>query len=293
VRTLKVGIVGAGLWGTNHSRVFSTLPQVEVVAVCDTSRERAEAMGSATGAASIYTDYQHLIADTAVEAVSVATPDFTHTPIILAALAAGKHVLTEKPLATTLEEAESIATAARNSRGKLMVDFHNRVNPAIVQIREAIASDEIGRPIHGYARLSNTIFVPMKMLSWASKSSALWFLGSHVIDVLRFVLADEVMRVFSVSRRGVLSTQGIETPDVHLSTIEFSRGAAIVMENSWILSPDNPMIFDFKLELVGDKGQIQADPSFSPSGSRQCTQVGSKTDFAGQRHAPPINDMEA
>jgi predicted dehydrogenase len=140
---------------------------------------------------------------------------------------------------------------------------------------------------------SNTIFVPMKMLSWASKSSALWFLGSHVIDVLRFVLADEVMRVFSVSRRGVLSTQGIETPDVHLSTIEFSRGAAIVMENSWILSPDNPMIFDFKLELVGDKGQIQADPSFSPSGSRQCTQVGSKTDFAGQRHAPPINDMEA
>jgi predicted dehydrogenase len=98
VRTLKVGIVGAGLWGTNHSRVFSILPQVEVVAVCDTSRDRAQAMGSATGAASIYTDYEHLIADTVVEAVSIATPDFTHTPIILAALAAGKHVLTEKPL---------------------------------------------------------------------------------------------------------------------------------------------------------------------------------------------------
>ena len=261
MRTLKVGIVGAGLWGANHSRVFTTLPQTEVVAVCDISRESAEAMRFEAGAASTYTDYEDLIADSAVEAVSIATPDFTHTPIILAALRAGKHVLTEKPLATTLEEAEAIAAAAARSRGKLMVDFHNRVNPAIVQVREAVASGEIGRPIHGYARLSNTVHVPLKMLSWASKSSALWFLGSHVVDALRFVLADEVTRVFSVSRRGVLSGHGIEAPDVHLSTIEFSKGALIVMENSWVLAADNPMIFDFKLEFVGDKGQIQADPS--------------------------------
>jgi predicted dehydrogenase len=261
VRRLRVGIVGAGLWGANHARVFHTLPQTELVAVCDASRERAEAMGLATGTASIYIGYKDLIADPAVEAVSIATPDFTHTPIILAALGAGKHVLSEKPLATTLEEAEAIAAAAASSSGKLMVDFHNRVNPAIVQVRDAIAAGEIGRPIHGYARLSNTTFVPLKMLSWAAKSSALWFLGSHVLDVLRFVLADEVTRVFSVSRRGVLASRGVETQDVHLSTIEFSKGAAIVMENSWILSPDNPMVFDFKLELVGDKGQIQADPS--------------------------------
>jgi predicted dehydrogenase len=214
-----------------------------------------------TGAARTYTNYEDLIADSAVEAVSIATPDFTHTPIILAALGAGKHVLSEKPLATTLEEAAAIAVAARGCRAKLMVDFHNRVNPAIVRVRQAIASGEIGRPIHGYARLSNSVLVPLKMLSWASKSSALWFLGSHLVDVLRFVLADEVTRVFSVSRRGVLSGRGIETQDVHLSTLEFSKGAAIVMENSWILSADNPMIFDFKLEFVGDKGQIQADPS--------------------------------
>ncbi len=261
MRTLKVGIVGAGLWGANHSRVFRTLPQTEVVAVCDISKERAEAMALKAEAASTYTNYEDLIADPAVEAVSIATPDFTHTPIILAALGAGKHVLSEKPLATTLEEAEAIAAAARRSSGKLMVDFHNRVNPAIVQVRQAVAAGEIGRPIHGYARLSNTVLVPLKMLSWASKSSALWFLGSHVVDVLRFVLADEVIRVFSVSRRGVLSGRGIESPDVHLSTIEFSKGTAVVMENSWILAEDNPMIFDFKIELVGDKGQIQADPS--------------------------------
>jgi predicted dehydrogenase len=261
MKTLKVGIVGAGLWGANHSRVFTILPQTEVVAVCDTSRERAEAMAREAGGAATYTNYEDLIADPAVEAVSIATPDFTHTPIIVAALGRNKHVLSEKPLATTLADAEAIAAAANSSSGKLMVDFHNRVNPAIVQVREAIASGEIGRPIHGYARLSNSMFVPLEMLSWASKSSALWFLGSHVIDVLRFVLGDEVMRVFSISRQGVLSGRGIETQDVHLSTVEFSKGTAVVMENSWILSPDNPMVFDFKLEFVGEKGQIQADPS--------------------------------
>jgi predicted dehydrogenase len=261
MRTLKVGIVGAGLWGANHARVFNVLSQTEVVAVCDSSSERAEAMRLETGAASAYTGYEDLIADSAVEAISIATPDFTHTRIILAALGAGKHVLSEKPLATTLQEAEAIAMAAASSKGKLMVDFHNRVNPAIVQVRDAIASGEIGRPVHGYARLSNTTFVPLRMLSWASKSSALWFLGSHVVDVLRFVLDDEVIRVFSVSRRGVLAGRGVETDDVHLSMIEFSKGTAVIMENSWILSPDNPMNFDFKLEFVGDKGQIQADTS--------------------------------
>jgi predicted dehydrogenase len=261
VRVLKVGIVGAGLWGANHARVFGVLPQTEVVAVCDAQPERAKTMGTGLGAAAIYTDYHDLISDPAVEAVSIATPDFTHTPIILAALRAGKHVLSEKPLATTLQEAEAIAAAAVASSGKLMVDFHNRANPAIVQVRDSLASGEIGRPIHGYARLSNTTFVPLQMLSWAARSSALWFLGSHVVDVLRFVLADEVTRVYSVSRRGVLAARGVETQDVHLSTLEFSQGTAVIMENSWILSPDNPMVFDFKLEFVGDQGQIQVDPS--------------------------------
>jgi predicted dehydrogenase len=162
---------------------------------------------------------------------------------------------------TTLQEAEAIVAPAASSTGKLMVDFDNRLNPAIVQIRDAIAAGEIGNPIHGDARLSNTTFVPLKMLGRASKSSALWFLGSHVVDALRLVLADEVTRVFSVSRRGVLSGRGVETEDVHLSTIEFSTGTAIIMENSWILSPDKPMTYDLKLKFVGDKGQIRADPS--------------------------------
>ena len=261
MKKFNVGIVGAGLWGANHARVFSVLPQTQVVAVCDLSAERAEAMRAKTGAKAAYARFEELIEHDGLDVVSVATPDFAHTPVILAALAADKHVLTEKPLATTLDEANAVVAAAAKSRGKLMIDFHNRVNPAIVQLRDAVSSGEVGRPVHGSSRLSNTTFVPLEMLSWASKSSALWFLGSHVVDAWRFVLSDEVTRVYAVSREGTLASRGVATKDVHISVLEFAKGAVVTMENSWLLSPDNPMVFDFKLDLVSDKGQIQADPS--------------------------------
>jgi predicted dehydrogenase len=258
---LGVGVIGGGLWGANHVRVFTTLPETELIAVCDIDPVRAERLRAASGAREAYTDYRELLARPDIEAVSVATPDFTHTPIIVAALEAGKHVLSEKPLATTEEEASQIAAAAARAPGKLMVDFHNRVNPVIAALHDAVAAGEIGRPVHASARLSNTTFVPLKMLSWAAKSSALWFLGSHVVDVLRFVLADEVRRVYAVSREGVLASRGVATKDFFLSTLEFRGGAVVTMENSWLLSEDNPMVFDFKLEIVGEKGQLQADTS--------------------------------
>lgn len=258
---LRIGVIGAGLWGGNHARVFTTLAETELVAVCDQDEGRARAMAAKAPGAGVYTDYRALIADPKVDAVSVATPDFTHTPIILAALAAGKHVLSEKPLATTLEEAEQIAAAAKASPAKLMVDFHNRANPVLVGLHDAVAAGEIGRAVHGFAKLSNTTFVPYKMLSWAARSSALWFLGSHLVDVLRYVLDDEVKRVYAVARKGVLQSHGVDTHDVHLSTLEFAGGAVVAMENSWVLSEQNPMVYDFRVDLVGDKGQVSGNPS--------------------------------
>lgn len=258
---LRVGVIGAGLWGAQHARVFTTLARAELAAVCDVDAERARAFGERFGAASVHTDHRALLADDTIDAVSIATPDFTHTPLILDALAAGKHVLSEKPLATSPEEAERIAAAAKASPRKLMVDFHNRVNPAVAAARAAVAAGEIGRPAHVMARLSNTTFVPTEMLSWAARSSALWFLGSHAVDALRFILADDVARVYAVSRSGVLKGRGVDTADFHLAILEFAGGTAATLENSWLLSPDNPMLFDFKLEIVGERGQLQLDPS--------------------------------
>lgn len=278
---LRMGVIGAGLWGTNHAHTFNVLPETELVAVCDIDESRAQKMKESSGAAFALTDYRALVARDDIDAVSVATPDFTHTPIILAALKANKHVLSEKPLATTVHEAEDIAEAAAASKGKLMIDFHNRVNPILAQVRTMVQSGEIGLPRHGMARLSNTTFVPFEMLSWAAKSSALWFLGSHLVDVLRFILNDEVVRVYAVTRDGVLKAGGVDTRDFHLCILEFAGGAVVTMENSWILSRDNPSLVDFKLELVGDKGQIQADPTHN-GGLRRMVEGGLRySDYIG------------
>jgi predicted dehydrogenase len=267
-------VVGAGLWGSQHARVFSTLPEAALVAVCDVDAGRAEAMKTRFGARRAYTDLGELLADPAVEAVTVATPDFAHSDIILRALAAGKHVMSEKPLATDLAATQRVAEAVKSSGRKFMLDFHNRVNPGVAALHDAVTSGELGRPIHGFIRLSNTTFVPREMLSWASRSSALWFLGSHVVDALRFVTGDEVERVQAVRRDGHLRSLGVDTADVHLAILQMRSGAVISMENSWVLPPDSPMLYDFRMELVGEKGAVQVNTADKGGGLRSADLFG-------------------
>jgi predicted dehydrogenase len=280
-------VVGAGLWGSQHARVFSTLPEADLVAVCDVDAGRAEAMKTRFGAGRAYTDLGELLADPAVDAVTVATPDFAHSEIILRALAAGKHVMSEKPLATDLAATQRVVEAVKSSGRKFMLDFHNRVNPGVVALHDSVTAGELGRPIHGFIRLSNTTVVPREMLSWAGRSSALWFLGSHVVDALRFVTRDEVERVQAVRRDGHLRSLGVDTADVHLAILQMRSGAVISMENSWVLPADSPMLYDFRMELVGEKGSVQLNTADNGA-FRKFTGAGLRsTDLFGSVPAAP------
>ncbi|MEM7538402.1 MAG: Gfo/Idh/MocA family oxidoreductase [Chloroflexota bacterium] len=255
------GVIGTGILGNQHAKVYQRMADAELVAVCDLDETRAKEAAETYQAQTYYTDYQDLLNNPDVQAVSIATPDFAHTKIAVAAAQAGKHILCEKPLATTVEEAQTIVDAAEQAGVKLMVDFHNRVNPPIVAAKEAIDAGEIGTPAYGYTRLSNTTFVPLEMLSWASKSSALWFLCCHTVDTMRFLLNDEVTRVYGVNRSGILQGMGIDTQDFHVAIAEFSRGTVVTFENAWILPQSQPIIYDFKLEILGSEGAIYLDPS--------------------------------
>jgi predicted dehydrogenase len=255
------GVIGAGLFGENHALVYSRLPGVELVAVCDQNEERAREVAERYGARAHYTDYAQILADPDIQAVSIATPDFAHTEIALAAAEAGKHILCEKPLATTVAEAQAVVEAARRAGVKLMVDFHNRANPPFVAAHENVQNGSIGIPAYGYVRLSNTTFVPLEMLSWANRSSALYFLGSHAVDIMRFILNDTVVRVQAVSRSGILRKLGVDAPDFHVAIAEFARGAVVTFEHAWILPPSQPMVYDFKLELLGSEGAVYIDSS--------------------------------
>ncbi len=263
MQKIRFGIVGAGLWGRAHAEVYSTHPMAALAAVCDTDEEKARTLAAKYGARAVYRDFEALIEDPEVDAVAVVTPDFAHCAPILAAARARKDVLVEKPLATTAEELDAIADAVTRSGIRCMVDFHNRWSPPIVVARQSIAADELGRLVSAYVRLNDTISVPTRMLSWAARSSILWFLGSHTVDTLRFLSSDEVERVYAVARSGVLNARGIEVPDIYQAILEFRSGMIATTENNWIVPDTNPSVNDFKVNVLGSKGMISLDLTHS------------------------------
>ncbi|MFO7976544.1 MAG: Gfo/Idh/MocA family oxidoreductase [Candidatus Hydrogenedentota bacterium] len=258
--TLGVGIIGTGTWGTVHTRTYGGIEGVKVAGVADIVAERAEKLAKEAGAKA-YIDYRDLLAEDAIQAVSIVTPDFAHAEIALAAAETGKHILCEKPLAMTVSECEAIVAAAAETGAKLMVDFHARWSPPMYKARRAIEKGEIGVPQHVYYRLNDRIFVPTEMLSWAAQSTVMWFIGSHSIDTVRWLLDDEVARVYAVARSEVLEGMGIDTPDYYQATLHFRSGATAQLENSWILPNSHPNIIDLKCQVVGSNGALYMDAS--------------------------------
>ena len=261
MQPIGFGLVGCGIFGEVHARTYAASPAARLVAVCDQDPKRAQRFVERCGAESCVAEFDELLANPNIQAVAVATPDFAHTEIVLAAIAAGKHVIVEKPLATTVAECEKIIAARDAQRVKVMVDFHNRWLSPFVHVKRMVESGELGKLIMSNIRLNDTIYVPTKMLKWAAQSSPLHFLGSHVIDLVRWLSGAEVKRAFSVSRSVVLRERGIDTPDFFQSTLELTDGSTAVIENCWILSANAPKVYDFKAEFVGTTGSTFVDVS--------------------------------
>src|SRR5262245_303211 len=125
--TVKIGIIGAGLWGTNHALALTTYPRSTVLLICDRDEGRARTLAERFGCA--WTTSLDQLASSDVDAVTIATPDHLHAEPTLAMLRANKHVLVEKPLATSVSEARAMSEAAEASGLKLMVDCHARWHP--------------------------------------------------------------------------------------------------------------------------------------------------------------------
>lgn len=256
------GLIGTGLWGETHARTYAESALADLKAVCDLRADRAKEIAEKYGAEDCYTDYKELLARDDISAISIATPDFAHTEIAVAAAKAGKNILIEKPLATSVEDCEKILETVKEAGNiKFMVDFHNRWNPPFVKTKAAIEDGEIGKPMLMYIRLSNSISVPTEMLSWASKSEVAWFVGSHAVDMVRWLYNDEVCKVYAVSRREILKEKGIDTPDFYEAILEFKNGGVATVENCWILPNSRPSVIDFKFQVIGSEGSMYTDLS--------------------------------
>ncbi len=228
------------------------------MAVADTNEERGRAIAGQYGA-EWYADYRQLLSREDIEVVSIVLPDHLHKEACVTAAGAGKHIMVEKPLATTMEDARAIAAAVAGSGVRLMVDFANRWSPPYLHAQRAIAAGEIGIPLHISMKLNDTLMVPTSMLKWSNRSSVAWFLASHCVDLLRFLLADEVVRLRALARSVVLRGLGIDTPDFFHTVLEFARGTVVTLENSWVLPTAGPTVFEFATDIVGSAGRLQID----------------------------------
>jgi predicted dehydrogenase len=212
---IGVGMVGYAFMGRAHSLAWNTVGRVfdlplrpRLAAICGRDKAAAEAAAGRLGWAAAETDWRALIARDDVQLVDIAAPGDLHAPIAIAALAAGKHVLCEKPLANTLAEAEAMraaADAAYPGGARAMTGFNYRRVPALALARRLVEQGRIGSLRHFRAvYLQDWLADPDAPMTWRMRaeragSGALGDLGAHVVDLARYLTGDEVTGVCAIS----------------------------------------------------------------------------------------------
>jgi predicted dehydrogenase len=207
-----MGIVGAGFVGPHHVDAVRRLGFVDIVAVAGSNDESGRRKAALLGARRGYGSYQALVDDPEVQVVHVATPNYLHYDVIRAAIANGKHVVSDKPLATTAADARRLVDALERSGLVGAVTFNYRGNPLVQQARHAVARGEIGRPtfLHGYYLqdwlLHDTDYSWRLDPDQGGASSALGDIGSHWCDLAQHISGASITHVLGdlttvISRR--------------------------------------------------------------------------------------------
>ena len=257
---VKIGVIGLGIMGEQYVRIYKTHPLAEVVAICNRSPERLNAIGDKYDIATRYSDPADLLADSRVNAVCIATPDFAHFEPVKAALEAEKHVLCEKPFTTELAEADTLLRISQKRPSqKLQVAFNHRWLSSYYHGYASIQRGDIGRPVAGYARKNDTIWVATEMIDWTAKTTPIHFLGAHDIDLMRWFFASEPLEVRAYGAKGVLQEKGIDTYDLVQAQVMFESGAFATIESAWIYPNVFPTIVDSFVEVVGSSGHLHFD----------------------------------
>lgn len=255
---LSVGIVGAGLRGKLFADALRDQPGVRVGGFAEPSPAMAESARAATGLP-VWPSHTVLLNELDPDAVIVATPDFAHREVAVDVAGAGKHLLIEKPLATTLADARAIAGAVHQGGGRCLVGFENRWNPHALAARGAVDEGAVGEHITTSATLSNSYYVPTEMLSWGAKSSPAWFLMPHTVDLTLWLTGRTPTTVSAAASRGVLAARGVDTWDVVHALITLDDGTTANLTSSWVLPDAREGIIDFRFSLIGTQGSVSID----------------------------------
>ncbi|MGW5617420.1 Gfo/Idh/MocA family protein [Streptomyces sp. NPDC003877] len=287
---LRVGMVGYAFMGAAHSQGWRTagrvfdLPLNPVQAViCGRDRSAVQTAADRHGWASVETDWRALVARDDVDLVDICTPGDSHAEIALAALAAGKHVLCEKPLANTVAEATSMARAAEEAYGRgqvAMVGFNYRRVPATAQARRMVAEGRLGRLRHvRVTYLQDWLVDPEFPLTWRLRkeqagSGSLGDLGAHIVDLAQYLVGEPLAGVSALTETFVrerplptgassglssVSAAGkgeVTVDDAALFTARFPSGAIATFEATRYATGRKNAL---RIELNGERGSLAFD----------------------------------
>jgi predicted dehydrogenase len=250
-KTLKVGVIGLGFFGSRHARIYADHPAAELIAVCDSSPARLGLVASETGARG-FDDFRALLALPEVDAVSICLPDRLHEDAAIAAAEARKIILLEKPLAHDSGAARRIVAAVEKNGVKMMVGHILRFDPRYVQTFHAAAPEGLGTPIHVRAK-RNGIRSTAKRLG--SSSSILFYMGVHDVDAMQWIARSRINRVYAQK----VEFLGHGNEDALYAVVNFENGAIGSIDYSWAW-PDGLMNgFRSSLEIVGTKAAAYLD----------------------------------
>ncbi len=283
---LRVGVVGLGWAGQQHLQAYQQIEGVEVIGLAGKESELLAELGAKHRVAGLFQGWEELIALPGLEAVSVAVPTFLHAPIAVAALDAGLHVLSEKPIARDAVEGARMVEAARRAGRVLDVAFNHRRRGDIRELKKIIAAGELGRPYYAKASWLRRSGIPGLGSWFTSRELAgggpLADIGVHVLDYALYLLGEpEVVAVSAVTyaelgprgRGGSgraaadASTSAFEVEDFASAFLRLEGGGSLLIEAGWAAyrSPDD--LIDFTVYGTDGGAELRVEgASNTPAG---------------------------
>ncbi len=246
--TVNIGIIGTGMIGTTHARrLTSSIAGSRVTAVTDVDTARAAAVADEVGAQAV-SDPKELVRRDDVDAVLIATPGFSHPEYVLDTLTTGKPIFCEKPLATTIEDAEAVVRAeAELGKRLIQVGFMRRFDPGYREVKDAIDSGTIGTPLLAHMIHRNAQPGPGFGDAEVMNDSL-----SHEVDAARFLFGEEIVAVNHYTARTTPNApEGLHDPSILVMEME---SGGIVIAEAFMAST---FAYEVRCEVVGSSGTAE------------------------------------
>lgn len=252
-KKMRFAVIGCGRIAPKHAESIVALEEAELVAVCDSIPEKAQAFADKYGAKP-YTSYEEMLAKEDLDVVTIATESNLHAPIGIAAAKAGKHVMVEKPMAMTLESADELIRTCQEAGVKLAVIHQNRFNKSIKLMHQALEEGRFGNLTHGQATVRwNRDDNYYSQAPWRGTKlqdgGVLMNQSIHNIDLLQWTFGP-VESVFGYTRTAM---RKIEMEDIGAAVITFKNGALGIIEAASTIYPKN---IEETLNVFGETGSV-------------------------------------